>query len=675
MRLAPDLEDQFRTQSLMMLDTLRSGMSRRLASLVIPLVLCWIAGETVVVGLLIAAALYTEIGIAMIRRQVPERVSIGVECGSEVPLGTILTFWLNSVLTLVLFGIPTLVLAAQPSVPLLICGLIWSLGLLVYMDHAFNSAPLYAKGHLVPAYGIVLLTIWQASGQTFQPAPGWHWVLVVGMGVFFGASTAQIRADQKAMVADLWTARAEAQGRLDRLIHLGEHDPLTGLLNRRAFDDRLESFIAKGGATVFLIDLDGFKPINDSYSHAAGDAALVAVAERLRAAVGGDGVIARLDGDEFAVCLDTADPGGRLEWLTDAMLTQIAQPIPFGKGVLHLTTSIGIADSRRVPGPVEALLGAADQAMFRAKSSGGDRSCRFEPGEFAVRATLKDRARLIEAMERGRIVAHYQPKVRLADGSIVGFEALARWVEPDGALRSPGEFLPQIRELGLTAEFTSRIARQVVRDVGRLRAAGFDPGQVSINLPEVSLTSLSGRKDILRILELDPKVTAHLTLEITEDVFIGRANDVVRTSIAAIRARGARVSLDDFGTGFASFQNLRQLDYDELKIDRSFIAGLGQDHSAEVLIGSFLTMAQGLGVDVVAEGVETADQRAALMRLGCSLGQGYLFGKAMPIAETEIRLQSRIPSPPFGAAMGRSPMPPPDARAAPGLQQLAAKRS
>ena len=674
MRLPPDLADQLRQQTLILLDMIQPELLKRLAVIAVPLGLCWLAGERAALWWMVAAVLYTEFGLWVAMSQIPERVRQGLDDPKGAPMAAVLVFWLNNLLSILIYSLPTVLLAGQPSLQLLLCGLVWSFGLLVHMANIFNTAPLYSASHVVPAYSMVALALWTASGQQFVAGPDWQWLLVVAMVAFFGVTAAQMGFDQRHVMADLRSTRAEAEGRLDRLMHLAEHDSLTGLLNRRAFDDRLDIAIARGGTTVFLIDLDGFKPINDSYSHAAGDAALVAVAERLRAAVGANGHIARLGGDEFAVALETSDPGGRLEWITDAMLTQIAKPIAFGKGVIHLTASIGIADSRRVPGTIEALLSAADQAMYRAKSSGGDRSCRFDPADFPVRPTLMDRTRLLEAMTDGRIVAHYQPKVCLDDGRIVGFEALARWVEPEGVLRPPSEFLPQIHESGLIAEFTARIARQVVRDIGHLLEEGHDPGQVSINVPEISLTSLSGRKEILRILDMDRAVTPHLTLEITEDVFIGRASDVVRSSIAAIRARGARISLDDFGTGFASFQNLRQLDYDELKIDRNFVSGLGQDHSAEVLIGAFLEMAQGLGVDVVAEGVETADQRAQLLRLGCRLGQGYLFGKAMPIAETAIRLSALTRGPKLAAQGGGSATQPPDPFPAPGQHRAAAKR-
>ena len=683
MRLPPDMTDQLRLQTLILLDLIAPDMLKRSISICVMLGLCWLGGAREAVWWVLAGALYTEVGLYVATSQIPERVRRGLEPHDRAPIVPVLLFWLNNLMSVMIYSLPSVLLAGQPSLQLFICGIVWSFGLLVHMSNLFNTAPLYSASHVVPAYSVVALVIWAAMGQELAPGPDWQWLLVAGMGIFFGVNTAQVGANQRGVVADLRVARAEAQGRLDRLLHLAEHDPLTGLLNRRAFDERLDHALARGGATVFLLDIDGFKPINDSYSHAGGDAALMAVADRLRTAVGETGHIARLGGDEFAIAIEMSEIEGRPEWMTDALLTAIARPISFGKIAIHVTASIGIADSRRVPGSLEALLAAADQAMYRAKSSGGDRCCRFEPVDYPVRPTLADRARLLDALDAGEIRAHYQPKVSLSDGRIIGFEALARWTDRNGTVHGPSQFLAQIHELGLIAEFTSRIARQVVADVGGLIRSGLDPGHVSINVPEVSLTTLSGRKAILRILDLDPGVTPHLTLEITEDVFLGRASDGVRTSISAIRSRGARISLDDFGTGFASFQNLRQLDYDELKIDRSFVAGLGRDPSADVLIGGFLDIANGLGVEVVAEGIETPEQRARLLEMGCTLGQGYLFGKAMPFDETELRLQAEASGKTIALASragaghrgtGTGPLPGPVALPAPGAQPAAAKR-
>ncbi len=232
----------------------------------------------------------------------------------------------------------------------------------------------------------------------------------------------------------------------------------------------------------------------------------------------------------------------------------------------------------------------------------------------------------------------YQPKVDLISQRTVGFEALARWQHPTRGLVSPAEFLPMIEELGLHGDFLTHMATIVLDDVENMIAEGLDPGQVSLNVPEMALATHSGQKDLENLLAAHPSASAHLTLEITEDVFIARSAEIIRESIAHFRSNGLRISLDDFGTGFASFQHLRELEFDELKVDVSFVADLGLEPQVEVLISGFLAMAEGLGVNVIAEGVETEEQHAHQLRLGCKTAQGYLFGKAMPTSETRIRL-------------------------------------
>lgn len=184
--------------------------------------------------------------------------------------------------------------------------------------------------------------------------------------------------------------------------------------------------------------------------------------------------------------------------------------------------------------------------------------------------------------------------------------------------------------MGLQGRFMSSMSRQVIADIAAMLDAGVDPGQVSLNLSDVALATLPGRSEITDLLAQSPAVTEHLTFEITEDVFIGRAAETIQNSIAAFRAHGVRISLDDFGTGFASFHHLRQLEFDELKIDTTFVAGLGHDPTADVLVRGFLDIASGLGVSVVAEGVETEQQRQDLINMGCLTAQGYLFSSAVP---------------------------------------------
>jgi len=363
--------------------------------------------------------------------------------------------------------------------------------------------------------------------------------------------------------------------------------------------------------------------------------------------------VARLGGDEFAVAValfpaprtdapaipGTAIAGLDPEPLARALLAEIETPVAYDGRQLRVSASLGISMTGAGRDTVVDLCRAADQAMFQAKLPTSAQICLFDPRTIPHRPTLQDRQRLSAAIASREITVHYQPKVYLASGEICGLEALARWQHPDRGLLGPDAFLPQIDELGLQGDFLSAMVAQVLTDLTDLLAEGHDIGQVSVNVPEVTLATLTGRAELDRLLDIFPAALPHLTFEITEDVFITRSGTIIQASITHFRNRGVRISLDDFGTGFASFQHLRELEFDELKIDRSFVEGLGEDTAAEVLVDGFLTIAQGLGVTVVAEGVETEDHRRRLMSLGATVAQGWLFARAQPIAEIRAAME------------------------------------
>jgi len=408
----------------------------------------------------------------------------------------------------------------------------------------------------------------------------------------------------------------------------------------------LEDRVFEGGEiTVFLVDLDSFKPINDTYSHEAGDEVLVQTAQRLQTYVGDNGIVGRLGGDEF-ICavgqIETSDLAlNYAQGLSHAMSGLIA----WNGRNLKVGASVGVAmtgrDDSAPPATVSGLCSAADQAMFAAKSSPNGEPSIYQKHLFAPRMTAEDKQMLIESIASGAVQPYYQPKIHLPTGQIIGFEALARWDHPTKGVCPPSEFIFQINELGLQGDFMVSIVRRVIDDIESMLSLGLDPGQVSLNVPEVALATHSGRRDLETIVKTHPDVAPHLTLEITEDVFIARAADTIQASIATFRALGVRISLDDFGTGFASFHHLRQLDFDELKIDTSFVGGLGSDATAEVLVRGFLSIASGLGVSVVAEGVETEAQRRDLINMGCMTAQGYLFSEAVAFSQATALLEQQ----------------------------------
>lgn len=497
---------------------------------------------------------------------------------------------------------------------------------------------------MTPAFATVFWMFWNLSQNTAHTAPTPQWNLVTGMLLIYIVNTFDTMNRQKDTHQALDRAREEANTRLIELERLSRYDTLTGLMNRRAFDEVIASLMHqhanRQGVTVFVLDLDGFKPINDTYSHNAGDAVLCAVAERLRSLLGKDGQVARFGGDEFAVVKTTITSTKVAQRFGEKIIEAIKQPIPYEQKMLGVGTSIGIARQDHDAPDVAALMSGADQAMYLAKQDPERRPKIFDRGAFPVRASLEDRGILIAAMQNREIMPHYQPKVSLETDRIVGFEALSRWQHPTRGLLSPAEFLPQINELGLQGAFMIHTAQHVLQDIDTLTAQGLDPGQVSINVSEVTLATVSGHSDLMALIERYPHLRPHLTFEITEDIFVARSGDIIQRSIANFRRVGVRISLDDFGTGFASFQHLKDLEFDELKLDIGFVRDLGIDPAAHVLIDGLLTIGNGLGAQVVAEGVETPYQRDMLQQMGCHIVQGYFYGKAMPFEETKMRLNA-----------------------------------
>ncbi len=618
------------------------GTLTRLAATTLVLGLCWAVGAGRWVPLVAVAILLFEMAACLIALLEPPS-------DREMPTWLACAMWATNVGSTVVFLLPGAVLATQPELPLVLAGFFWIFGIYVHNSNVFVALPLYNWSQMTPAFVLGFGVLARTAEAHWLPGQLMNWLAVGGLSLIYAAQTVDTIRIQKEVQQDLARARTEACARLEALERMVRHDPVTGLLNRQAFDREVEELLSRpNGRTLacFLIDLDGFKAVNDTYSHAAGDMVLRIVAERLRVALGRDGIAARLGGDEFALAApDLPSAEAALE-LAGTLLQEIERPIRHGETVLCISGSIGVTvasgtgAARTGGNEVAALCSEADQAMFRAKAAARAGAVRapvlYDPEAFPARPTLEDRQRLAEAIGARRIRPRYQPVVDLETGATMGFEALARWVTPEREL-PPADFLPLVAEFGLHGDLLVAMAEQVVADIEALIADGIDPGRVSINVPEVALATLSGRQALDRLLDR-PLLRGHVVLEITEDVFIARSADAIRGSIAHFRAAGIGVALDDFGTGYASLQHLREVEFDEIKIDRSFVTDLGQDPAAEVLVAGLVTIGRSLGVRMIAEGVETEAQRRHLLRLGCRWAQGYLLGQAMPYAELRARL-------------------------------------
>lgn len=422
---------------------------------------------------------------------------------------------------------------------------------------------------------------------------------------------------------------------------LARHDPLTGLPNRRVLSEDLAAALAaverKGAeCAVLLIDLDMFKPINDVHGHVAGDAVLVEAADRLADTVGTRGTLARMGGDEFA-CVLSYDAGGDQPSRTAARIIRALHEPILVRGVkLQVGATIGIACAPQDGLTEGELLHGADLAMYQGKREG--RSVyRFFHAE--MDSLLRDRlaleADLRAAIEAGEIIPYFQPVMDLAEDTIVGFEALARWPHATRGLIPPDTFIPIAEDLGIVDQITYSMLR------ASCEAARAWPASlwVSVNVSPLQLKDSWLAARLLAILTETGIAPGRLVVEVTENAII---DDMVKAQaiFASLQSAGVRVALDDFGKGYSSLYHLRQLRFDQLKIDGSFVHSMESPESAKI-VTAVAGLGESLGMSVTAEGVETREEADALRALGCEHGQGFLFGKPLDAAGTIALLNDR----------------------------------
>lgn len=612
----------------------------KVAALFLLCALCWHLGHPVAATVVGLMALVTE---AILRLMFNHKwVFTDWDKGQMILLALVIL-----PLNAVLYSVLALYLATDPSIAIKISGMIFVMGIQVYVANSWSSVPVFIYATLLPAMMMLALTFLQLSATPPVPSTMTHWAFAMSVLFLFIYASIDTLHSQLRTQLDLFDTRIESDTRLAQLEDAQRQDGLTGVLNRGAFNRALsvmlEDCTASGcDVAVFFLDLDSFKPINDTYSHAAGDEVLRITGARIAGLVGQSGIVGRLGGDEFICAVLELDGDPSVLDFGSALAKSIANPIRWNDRKLKITTSIGVAGTHAgTLHTATELCAAADQALTLAKTETHRRPILYHKDLFAPRMSALEKQQLVDGLSDGSVRPYYQPKINLPTGQVIGFEALARWEHEDTTPRRPDDFIEQINELGLQADFMTTMANQVIADIKQMLGLGLDPGQVSLNVSEVALATHSGKRDLLTLLKQNPEAVKHLTFEITEDVFIGRAAGTVQASIASFRAQGVRISLDDFGTGFASFHHLRQLEFDELKIDTSFVADLGQDASADVLVRGFLDIASGLGVSVVAEGVETENQRRDLINMGCVIAQGYLFGAALPASDVHSLLTDK----------------------------------
>ena len=428
----------------------------------------------------------------------------------------------------------------------------------------------------------------------------------------------------------------------EALAHRATHDELTTLPNRQLFLDRLGQAIREAqrfarDLVVLFIDLDNFKLINDSLGHAAGDTLLRTVSNRLQACLRTSDTVARFGGDEFVILLvgEAATDVGRV---LDRVAETLLRPVELSGAPHYVTASVGYARFPTDGEDAESLLQHADLAMYRAKERGRNCAVAYEASfDQGVSDRLFLISRLREAEQKQEFVLHFQPQFSW-DGRPVGLEALIRWQHPERGLLAPGHFVDALEESGLIVAVGRWVLREAARHYRRLAEEGFPQMRIAVNVSASQLQHglLEEVEEVMREFGLPP---GSLELELTESVLMVNAEAVIE-AMRRVARQGVSIAVDDFGTGYSSLAYLKRLPIQRLKIDRSFVRGLGQDPDDESICASVISMASALGLDTVAEGVETPEQRDWLAERGCGELQGYLLGRPVPFHEALATLHA-----------------------------------
>ena len=458
--------------------------------------------------------------------------------------------------------------------------------------------------------------------------------------------------------AHLVTATIEAhklteqvQAAKDNLEHLVHHDVLTDLPNRALLQDRLGQAIELARRqgrrlAVMFMDLDQFKHINDALGHAVGDQLLQSVAQRLIGGVRHSDTVSRQGGDEFVLLLPYIEHAEDAMLSAQKVLAALAPPHHIDGHELHIGASIGISIYPEDGQDAETLIKCADSAMYHAKENGRDNYKFFEQS-MNVRAVERQsiEASLRRALERQEFVLHYQPKINLLSGMIVGIEALVRWQHPQRGLLEPAQFVPIAEDSGLILPIGRWVLREACLQARAWQDAGLPPITVAVNTSALEFRAKDFLENVRVTLEESRLEPRYLELELTESVLM-RDAEATGSVLHALADLGIKLAVDDFGTGYSSLSYLRQFPIDTLKIDRSFVSRMSHNLDDAAIVSAVISMAKALRLRVIAEGVETAEQLAFLLAKHCDEGQGYFFGRPMAAAALASLLQTGV-SPAF----------------------------
>ena len=431
------------------------------------------------------------------------------------------------------------------------------------------------------------------------------------------------------------TNRREAEAYIARL---ASEDPLTKLPNRRIFRSALEKLCGRRGTgdrrqaadfAVLFLDMDRFKVVNDTLGHQVGDMLLIEVAQRLKSVIRTTDILARLGGDEFAVLLSTIEFRAEIKSVANRIIEVMGRPFQIDHHLIRSSISIGVAVGSCDGSNADELLVAADLALYAVKT---ERRGLYRFYQRSMNDDVSDRRQIEEdlrdALERGQLELHYQPVYDLRHNTISGFEGLARWRHPIKGMVPPAKFIPVAEDCGLILP----LGEWALTEACRTAAQWPDGLTVAVNLSPVQLSSPDLIDKVVRILAETGLQPSRLALEITERTFLDNSEETL-SILHQLKQIGVQISLDDFGTGYSSLSYLRSFPFDTIKIDRTFVSGLGENSGSNVIVQAVILIASGLGIRTIAEGVETDLQQQVLKALGCDGVQGYLLSRPVPVAK------------------------------------------
>ena len=424
----------------------------------------------------------------------------------------------------------------------------------------------------------------------------------------------------------------------DMLQHQASHDRLTGLPNRLLFDERLSLALARTHRygemlSVMFLDLDGFKTVNDTLGHAAGDQLLKHVAQRLTACLRHEDILARWGGDEFTLLLSPISGAEETARIATQILDALKMPLEIDGQELHIKASLGIALAPYDGEDAETLLKNADAAMYRAKQQGRNN---YQLYTSAIGSKAQERLvlenNLYRSLERQEFQLHYQPQVDLQTGEIVGMEALIRWQSRDSGFISPSVFIPIAEEMGLISSIGEWVLWTACAQNRDWQSLGLPPIRIGVNLSALQFQQKNLVQVIAQVLESTQLEPCYLELEITESIAMQNIASTIAV-LRTLRDMGIQIAIDDFGTGYSSLSSLKHFPLDKLKVDQSFIHDLVTDSSDAAIIKALVALGHGLNLEVIAEGVETEEQLSFLRSVQCDAMQGYLLSRPLPAQE------------------------------------------